>query len=468
MLRWLSLGLAAACCLVLFRIGVTAPRHITLNANEGWNAYHAASVIAGQPLYPSPPGLVLTNYPPLSFYIVGALGRVVGDVMLAGRLLSLLSFVVWTIALALTARRLGCWWDEAAFAAVLFAVYILVFADYYVGVNDPQLLAHGVAAFGPFILLREPRSSGSLFVCALLFTASIFVKHNLVAIPLACVVWLLWFDRPSGWRLMAFGALVGIAAFGACAVSFGPGFLEHLSSPRSWSIRKLVSMTREWIPLLVFPVAVLVILILRVGRDRRVAFGVTLAAISALVAVWSFSMAGVYWNAGFDAAWALCLTAALALNHLPAVGRITAARLRAGLVAGYLAVPAAALAASATIHWGSPRFWLDPRWAEVDSTAREIEFLGAHQGRALCENLALCYWAGKPAEIDFFSMSERILSNPRYEDELLRLVETRRFGVAQIDDPRHDLGPRFEDAMTRHYVLDHKGRWGSLLVPTTP
>ena len=75
MLRWVALTLAVACSMVLFRIGVIAPRRIPLNYNEGWNAYHTAGVLAGQPLYPSPAGLVLTNYPPLSFYFVAAAGR---------------------------------------------------------------------------------------------------------------------------------------------------------------------------------------------------------------------------------------------------------------------------------------------------------------------------------------------------------------------------------------------------------
>src|ERR1700755_3077980 len=109
--------------------------------------------------------------------------------MLAGRLLSLIAFPVWTLALALTARRLGCTRDEAAFGAALFAVYLLVFTDYYVGVNDPQLLAHAPAVFAPLLLLREPRSHGRLAASALLFVAAMFIKQNLVAVPIACVLW---------------------------------------------------------------------------------------------------------------------------------------------------------------------------------------------------------------------------------------------------------------------------------------
>jgi hypothetical protein len=464
MLRWLSLGLAAVCCLVLFRLGVTAPRHLTLNANEGWNAYHAAGVIAGQPLYPSPPGLFVTNYPPLSFYIVAAAGRAIGDVMLAGRLLSLLSFVVWTAALALTARRLGCSWDEAAFAAALVAVNMLTFIDEDVGVNDPQLLAHGIASLAPVILLREPRTNRSLFACAALFTVSIFVKHNLVAVPLASVVWLLLFDRPAGWRLLGFGALLGGAGLGACVTLFGPGFLEHLLSPRSGSPGQVWLMARQWIPLAAIPLAVLLLLAPRAPRDRQAAFAVILAAIATLAGIASFYKAGVYWNAMFEAAWALCLTAAVALNRLPAIGGLSGSRLRAALVAAYLIVPAAAVARGATIHWGSPRFWLDPRWAETESSTREIAFIAAQPGPALCENLALCYWAGKPAEVDFFNVGERIRLDPTSADALVRLLDGGHFRVAQIDDLRHDLGASVDQALTRNLTLDHKGRWGSLLL----
>jgi len=188
MLRWVALTLAVACSLVLFRIGVIAPRRVPLNYNEGWNAYHTAGVLAGQPLYPSPAGLVLTNYPPLSFYFVAAAGALVGDVMLAGRLVSLLSFLVWTISLSAGARLLGCNRSESAFAAVLFAVNVLVFTDFYVGVNDPQILGHAIASLAVLLVLREPRTRGSLFASALLLAVSVFTKHNLVAVPMACVV----------------------------------------------------------------------------------------------------------------------------------------------------------------------------------------------------------------------------------------------------------------------------------------
>src|SRR3984885_5776090 len=69
---------------------------IEIAQNEGWNAYHADAAFGGGTLYPSPDTLIVNNYPPLSFYALGWLGKIFGDPLYVGRGLSLLA-----------ARRLG-------------------------------------------------------------------------------------------------------------------------------------------------------------------------------------------------------------------------------------------------------------------------------------------------------------------------------------------------------------------------
>ena len=61
--------------------------------NEGWNAYHAAALAGGLPLYPPPGAWVANNYPPLSFAAVAALMRLGMDGVFAGRLLAGMSFI---------------------------------------------------------------------------------------------------------------------------------------------------------------------------------------------------------------------------------------------------------------------------------------------------------------------------------------------------------------------------------------
>jgi len=67
---------------------------IMVNANEGWNVFYADAAMGGMKLYPSLDQLITNNYPPLSFYCVGAMGRIIGDTILAGRLLSIMGLLV--------------------------------------------------------------------------------------------------------------------------------------------------------------------------------------------------------------------------------------------------------------------------------------------------------------------------------------------------------------------------------------
>jgi hypothetical protein len=81
--------------------------NIEITDNEAWNAYFADAAMGKMPLYPSTTKLITNNYPPVSFYIVGLAGRLTGDPVLAGRLLSLISVIAIATAIALSVRRLG-------------------------------------------------------------------------------------------------------------------------------------------------------------------------------------------------------------------------------------------------------------------------------------------------------------------------------------------------------------------------
>src|SRR5260370_3324687 len=60
------------------------PAHFSSDPNEGWNAFQAARAIGTGPLYSGPQALTGNNYPPLSFYLVGWAGRLLGDPIVAG------------------------------------------------------------------------------------------------------------------------------------------------------------------------------------------------------------------------------------------------------------------------------------------------------------------------------------------------------------------------------------------------
>ena len=462
-LAWLTVALAGACVLAGGRALLTLRLQLPLNFNEGWNAYHTADLAAGRALYPDLRGMFFNNYPPLSFLVIAPLGRVLGDQMLAGRAIAMASLTAWIALVAVAARRLRCSWTHAMFGAVVLAIYVFVFSDFYVGVNDPQLLGHAVQMLGLVILLDARKTTASLVAAAALFTAGVFVKNNLVALPLAAALWLFVTDRSRGWRLIVFGAVAGVIAAVVCVAAFGPRFAAQVLSPRGYVPVKAALMGWQWVRRMILPLAVVGGLTSQGPRDREAAFGVTYVAVSLVLGVLFAGGEGVYWNAMFDADCALALTAALATSRMFAARSRTA---RMAVPLAYLAVPAAVVALGASIHWLSPRFWLDPRWSEAATAAADIEFVRERGGPALCEDLSICYWAGKPVEVDVFNVRQRSRHEWWRIEAILRRIDSREFAVAEIQpDAGRSLGPQFTEALREHYRVDHVDQWGEFWVP---
>src|SRR5215467_3632201 len=122
--------------------------NVEIETNEGWNAYFADAAMGKMPLYPSTDQLITNNYPPLSFYIVGLVGRLIGDPVLAGRLLSLVAVIAIATTVALSVRHLGGTRVAAAISAAFYIATMSRFFTTYVGMNEPQLLSHAIMALG--------------------------------------------------------------------------------------------------------------------------------------------------------------------------------------------------------------------------------------------------------------------------------------------------------------------------------
>jgi hypothetical protein len=74
---------------------------------EGWNAYLQDAAAAGRPIYPAADSLAGNNYPPLSFYAIGFLGKVLGvDNLFVGRAVSLIALASVAIEIFLAVRIL--------------------------------------------------------------------------------------------------------------------------------------------------------------------------------------------------------------------------------------------------------------------------------------------------------------------------------------------------------------------------
>jgi hypothetical protein len=433
-LVWAALTLVAAALLTrnILAIAVPAP----LDPNEGWNAAHALSLLANGVLYPSRDSLMVNNYPPLSFYAVGALTKLTGDAVMAGRILSLLSFLSVCAGIALVCRTMACGMRACLCAVAFFAAILLIGSD-YVAMADPQLLGHALQIAALLLLLR-----GRIVPAAVIFAVSLFVKHNLVALPLAAAVWLLWRDRRSAPRFLLGAAAVlglGLVVF---YLAYGTALPAELSSPRlvSWANVRHGASQLWW--------AILPLGLLALARHPWKDSCRIYAAASLAIGLIFSAGDGVDANAFFDLAIACALTLGLEVE-----------RNRPYLLAALCAMPPLVFLAL-NFHDNNFFFTRDFR----QQSARDIALLKSRPGPALCDQLSLCLWAGKNAEVDVFNIGEQIKTGAREPSALTSMIAAQRFGVLQLQD-LDAMGPAVRAAIAQNYRTDHADDNGNFLIP---
>lgn len=464
MSRWAFPGIVAllglVCTTTLVRVAATLFLHVPLDPNEGWNAYHSVAAMSGGHLYPSPGGFLFNNYPPLSFYIVGTLGTLIGDHIFAGRLISFLATLAVAGGIFAALRIMRADLLPALFAALLFVAGLLVFTD-YVGMDDPQLLAHAVAIGGLILLLKEPRVARFVVVAAFAMMFAGFIKHNLIALPVAMAAWLMIYDRGNAAWFVGSGIAFVLAGLTIFQLVYGIGLLGQLNSARLWSGAVFgENLTRFllWSDVSLFGLATLLLL---GRRDRYVAFCAIYAAISVVVGAAFAGGAGVDLNIWFDAAIALALGGGLLFQRLS-----TCAWLSVGGAFAYTIPLLAGLWLDWNSDWLTRDYWLHPFAEETASAEADIAFLKSHDGPALCEMLSLCYWAGKRAEVDVFNLGQAYASHRQSDATLIHLIEARYFRTIEFDSLEDfAMGDSVRQATARSYRVDHPGENGVFLLP---
>ena len=222
---------------------------VDANRNEAWHGWYIDAVMQGLPLYPGPEEMHVNNYPPLSFYLTAAVARLTGDAILAGRLLSLASLFVITAAAGIAVRALGGSRAAAAFGAFWLFATLIQFFQYYVGVNDPSLLAVALMGLGLASFLRRLQAGRAVEPAIALMVIAGFFKHNFPSIPVVALIWLALMDKKAALRATAFGAFLCIIGLSLCAVAFGPNFLNEMTMPREMTFKNILMAANrlQWI-----------------------------------------------------------------------------------------------------------------------------------------------------------------------------------------------------------------------------
>src|SRR4030095_7923944 len=204
---------------------ITGPALTPKNYKGGGKACQAGRAMGDAPLYPDRSALVTNNYPPLSFYVVGALGSLTGDNIVAGRLIALFSFITVAVVIYVITRNISGSRYAGLIGSLVFAGYLAGLHPGYIGMNDPQWLPQAIMMMALMLVLSKADSDSKsyLWLVVLIALAAGLTKHNLVALPLAITVWLLLDDSRRLYVLISLFSPVLVASFGALYIVSGAG-----------------------------------------------------------------------------------------------------------------------------------------------------------------------------------------------------------------------------------------------------
>jgi hypothetical protein len=319
--------------------------------------------------------------------------------------------------------------------------------------NDPQWLGHAVMLAGFLLLIRSPDDPRSIVGAALLMVTAGFVKHSLFAFPLASTIWLFLTRRRSFWIWA--GAFPGflLLAFGLLYWVYGSdAFFGIFGTPREYHLTQVISRMGAWNSRLsIFLLASLLLAVIDL-RSWQTKLALLCVGASALTGPPLQGGAGIVsGNNLFELVISLVMASALAVDRLSGLlsqWEPAADRLRAGGVAALSLI----LVLHLPIACVDLVAYLRNLSVEKANAEAAVSFLRAKQGPVACEDATFCYWAGKPFEIDFFSIGQRMHLNPETAQDFLDRIEKRRYEAIQIERDSTRLPAWVRERMLRSYV----------------
>jgi hypothetical protein len=436
----------------------------SINYNEGWNAYVQQMAANGGKIYGEAPRLFYHNYPPVSFFAIGVLSKVTGDVNLTGRWVSLLALLGVALLAAMIVERLAGSRRAGAYCGLAILIFIALLKPDRLGMNDPHLFAMALGMGGVYCALRDPESTAWLRASGGLFALSVFSKQTLLAFPAAVAIHLFQHHRKSlkAWLPAGAGASAALLAF--TFIVGGGHFLEHLGLPRTYSLTNM-GVEVSWYVVLC-NTAIMAVAVWAFAQRKDAGSGLALwmlllATVSGCVYV---SGAGGEANLLFDSVVALCICMGLIAAQLPAWAAQT--ELPNGFVAAALLAPfLAALYPTLAATTGNVAQYQSSqrRSAEFQQL---VQFVRAQPGPALCETLLVCFAAGKAQVYDPYVVTNLIETGKLREADVAALFDRRNFGVIQLGRPQENAPvpvtghERLSPELLKHILANYREAFG--------
>jgi hypothetical protein len=447
---------AAVVVAIVCRIGIK----YSFNVNEGWNAYFAAAAWSGADLYPPPNALKMNTYLPLWFYLTGSLGSLVGDNIIAGRIIAGAALLGTAGAVFLMVGAMTGLQRDAMTAVVAFLAMSGLFFGQYVAVDDPQWAGNLLMALAMLAVVRKASGEkGPIpvqLVIPLLLVAGL-IKHNVMAAPASIAIYLLLFRRAELPRFILW-SIVGLAV--VCAALFlmyGRSVFASMLYPRPYDFEVGWDQTiSHLIPFSPFLPVILYLGYLAIRRNQP-AMLIFIYAVASLVQ--GFVLSGgldVDVNVFFDLAIACSIGLGLLQN---AVARLIADKALTWRAAfALLAWLGMNLTPVFLVPGDALRQARDTLAALAASPQQaDVAYIKGTPGGALCENPALCYWAGKDFWVDINTLKILVIGKPQLEADFIAKLERCSYPLIQLQNDWEDEvdGPftaGILDALETHYT----------------
>ena len=400
---------------------------VSFNYNEGWNAYRQLMTAERQPLYGKPPALWMTNYPFLSFHIVGSLGALIGNMVLAGRIIAFFSMILIAAFAGGIVQLVSGSAQGGVYAGLCLFLWMATFTPELMAVNDPELLGAAVAGFGLLAYVKGPEGLLWVGLSALAFAASLFIKQDFIALPLSVALHLAVNRR---WRALAVWLPAGfVAAILLTGLTFrldGPWFFANLLQPRAYVLRNLGYNIAQYSVHFAAPLAVCGAFLI---RDRGIpcrGLLFLLLLITHAVSIFFSGGDGVAQNIFSPPMIALAVAGAIALCSLSRSRNLA-------LFAAVLAVPVLAGAAFVPFQVQKDLAAQRNLPAVAQAAQRAVTLLRSVNGPAICEDILLCLDAGKPLGFDPYFVKDQLLIGRLKEPDVLALLLSHRYAAIEID-----------------------------------
>ena len=405
-----------------------------IDVNESWNSFHADAFIQGLTLYPDKTSLIVNNYPPLSYYLIGYLSLLSWDAVAIGRTLSLMALAAICAAIAVCIRSLGGSRCAALVACLWYWTTMVRFNDAYVGMNDPQLPALAISLTGlAWYVSRQQRQRSAIAPIMLMALAG-FYKHTLIAAPLTTVLHLARRDFRAAVLTTAAGLTVAGVGLALCTLVYGKVFIAQLMMARALSL----SAALESLAQLQFILPAMLIWGVWAWSERKTEasrFTTIHIAVSFVVFFLQKMGDGVDKNATFDlmAATAIGLGISFSRAEVSPFGRRFGLHIAQATILGLLLVR---LLLSNHLESYYLLARADYRREFSENAAvfeQEVVRIRSIPGPVSCTLMTVCRRAGKTFVYDSFAMSQRVKTGVLTANELTAEVAARMIRFEPID-----------------------------------